>query len=479
MSGETNNHTELAVIGAGPGGYTAAFHAADLGMDVTLITEEPLLGGVCLHRGCVPSKVLLHVAGLMNQARAAGHWGLEFDRPRVDLEALRHRKDEVAGTLANGLSQLAARRKVKVAHARASFVDSQTLQLHSFDNPSDGRSQQLTCTNIILASGSSPSMPGPLRVSDPRVMDSSNALALADIPERLLVIGGGYIGLEIGTIYAALGSRITLVELTDGLLPGVDRDLVRILSTRLADVFENVHLKGSVEKLVAREDATVATLTTQSGQTEQAFDRVLVATGRSPNSSGLGLERTGVQIDPAGFVRVDRQQRTDQPAIFAIGDVVGGAMLAHKAAREAKIAVEAIAGRSSDLHNMLIPAVVFTDPEIVWCGLTETQAKLERRRVSIARFPWAASGRAATLNRTDGLTKLVFDPDTEKLLGAGIVGCGASELIAEGVLAIQKGATAGDIAGAVHPHPTLSETVAEAAELFYGPSTHLFRPKRR
>jgi dihydrolipoamide dehydrogenase len=471
--------TELAVIGAGPGGYAAAFHAADRGMKVALIDADPKPGGVCLHRGCIPSKALLHVARVIHEAREAKAWGVNFAEPQLDLAALRKWKTDVVSKLAGGVTQLCKARKVNLIQARAAFVDSHTLQLQSYRGKSPADADFLNFEQAILATGSLPAAPRNLQIEHERVMDSTSALELNDVPQRLLVVGGGYIGLELGTVYAALGSRVTVVELTDGLLPGVDRDLVRPMERRLRNMFEVIHLNTKVEQLEPAEDGVKVTLEGSDVQPNQTFDKVLVAVGRRPNSSHLGLEHTKVRVNGRGFVQADRRGRTDDPRIFAIGDVAGEPMLAHKASREAKVVVEALAGEPAEFDNIAIPAVVFTDPEIAWCGLTENQAQAEGRTVRVARFPWTASGRALTLGRTDGVTKLIFDPETERLLGVGIVGVGAGELISEGVLAVEMGAVARDIAESIHPHPTLTETVAESAEAFLGHATHLYDAKRK
>ncbi|HUW83480.1 MAG TPA: dihydrolipoyl dehydrogenase [Phycisphaerae bacterium] len=478
MTDQASGQTQLAVIGAGPGGYAAAFHAAELGMQVTLISQDAKPGGVCLLRGCIPSKSLLHIAKLIYEARDADGWGVKFAEPNIDLDALRSWKDSVVTKLTDGLLELCKRRNVRFVHARGRFEDSHTLRLQGASGPVEGAPERLRFEHAIVATGSLPAVPGALSVEDPRVMDSTGALALEDIPKRLLVVGGGYIGLEMGTVYAALGSEVTLVELTDGLLPGVDRDLVRALRPRLAERFKSIHLNAQVEKFEPQPEGIAATFKGQDIQPTQTFDRVLVAVGRRPASQNVGLENTQVKVNDRGFVQVDRQMRTADPAIRAIGDVVGEPMVAHKASREAKVAVEVIAGKKSEFDNVAIPAVVFTDPEVAWCGLTETQAKASGQQVKVARFPWAASGRAATLGRTDGLTKLIFDPETQRLLGMGVVGPGAGELIAEGVLAVEMAAVAADVAESIHPHPTLSETVMESAESLFGHATHLFRPKR-
>ena len=462
---------DLVVIGAGPGGYAAAFLAADKGMKVTLVDASEKPGGVCLHVGCIPSKAVLHAAKLITDVREAGTLGLHYSPPKIDVAGLRSYSQKIVDTLAKNLLELCKRRKVEFLNARATFVDSQTLQL---DNGS--RRQFSHC---IVATGSSPTrLPG-LSLDNPRVMDSTGALRLEDVPQNLLVVGGGYIGLELGYVYAALGSRVTVVEMTGGLLPGVDPDLVRPLHARLTPLFHKIYLNTKVVRLVESTKGIQATLEGEEvTEKEPVFDRVLVAVGRRPNSQQLGLENTRVQVDSKGFVRVNDQRRTTDERIYAIGDVAGEPMLAHKASHEGKVAVEAIAGEPAAFDSQAIPAVVFTDPEVAWCGLMESEAKKQKREVKAVRFPWAASGRAATLGRTEGLTKLVLDPATDRVLGVGIVGVGAGELISEGVLAVEMAASARDLALIIHPHPTLSETFGEAAETLYGTATHLYRPKR-
>jgi dihydrolipoamide dehydrogenase len=469
---------DVAVLGSGPGGYAAAFHAAELGKTVALIGEDARPGGVCLLRGCIPSKALLHVAKLIHEARDAKDWGITFAEPTIDLPKLRDWKNGVVEKLTGGLLELAKRRNVQFIQARARFSDSQTLQLEPADKAKN-LPARIHARSIILAAGSQPAVPAAMRLDDPRVMDSTGALALPEIPRRLCIIGGGYIGLESGTYYAALGSEVTAVELTSGLLPGADRDLVRVLQQHIARHFKAILLETKVEKLEARKEGIAVHLSGKDvKEPVQTFDRVLVAVGRRPSSQGLGLETTKVEVDKRGFVRVDKQQRTADPHIYAIGDIAGEPMLAHKASRQGKIAAEVIAGEPAAFDNVAIPAVVFTDPELAWCGLTETEAKAQGRKVEVARFPWAASGRAATLGRTDGLTKLVIDPDSERVLGMGIVGPGAGELIAEGTLAVEMAAVARDLADTIHAHPTLSETVMESAEVFFGTATHLYRARR-
>jgi dihydrolipoamide dehydrogenase len=464
---------DVAVIGAGPGGYAAAFRAADLGLRTVLIDEDPQLGGTCLLRGCIPSKALLHATRLLTEAQEAAAWGIQFDKPRVDLDAFRDRVDAIVGKLTKGVRTLAGSRKVEVVHARAMLKDTTTLQLSGPDT-----SSELSFGHAIIATGSKPVIPAPLRLDDPRVMDSTSALRLPDIPPRLLVVGGGYIGLELGTVYQALGSEVTVVEALPRILNGVDADLVRPLHQRMQRRFKAIRLNTTVEKLEAREDGVVASFSSSQETGTEIFDRVLVAVGRKPNTEQLGLEHTKVVVTPKGFIQVDQQMRTAEPTIFAIGDVVGEPMLAHKASHEGLVAAEVIAGRPATFDAAAIPAVVFTDPEIAWCGLTEESAKASGQVVKVARFPWAASGRATTLGRNEGLTKLILDPESGRVLGMGLCGVGAGELIAEGVLAIEMGAVAADVAASIHPHPTLSETVMEAAESFTGSPTHLFIPKR-
>lgn len=469
--------TQLCVLGAGPGGYAAAFLAADLGLQVTLVDLEPRLGGVCLLRGCIPSKALLHVAKGMAESKHLGQWGVAFPEPTIDLAALRARKEKVIATLTGGLKQLAAKRKVNVVRARATFADSQTLKLEAVDGQplTDDR---ITFEHCIVATGSSPTRIPALDLPTHRVMDSTGALESPDVPESLLVVGGGYIGLEMGTVYAALGSRVSVVEMTDGLLPGADRDLVRPLQKQLQGVFEGIHLNTKVAALADKKDSIEVTLEGDVPEKVRRFSRVLLCIGRRPNSSGLGLEKTKAQVNSRGFIEVDAQRRTADPHVLAIGDVAGEPMLAHKAAHEGKTAVEALLGKPVAFEPRAIPAVVFTDPEIAWAGLTETEAKREGRAYEAAQFPWAASGRALAIGRTEGLTKWIVDPESQRVLGCGIVGCGAGDLISEAVLAIEMGCTVRDVADTIHPHPTLSETLGAAAEVNLGVATDLYRPKR-
>jgi dihydrolipoamide dehydrogenase len=463
--------TQLVVIGGGPGGYAAAFLAADLGLSVALVDPEPHPGGVCVYRGCIPSKALLHVAKLIDEARHAKAWGVEFGEPRVDLSRLRAFKDDVVKRLTGGTGQLVKHRKVTYIQGTATIADPHTLRIAR----TGGGEETLTFEHAILATGSVPAMPPALRLDDPRVMDSTAALDLPDIPKSLLVVGGGYIGLELGSVYATLGSAVTVVEMTGGLLPGADRDLVDVLAKRIGSLMKAVLLNTTVTAMAAERDGIRVTF---GGKDAQLFDRVLVAVGRRPNSRIPGLDSTRVKVNDRGFIAVDEQMRTDEPSIFAIGDVVGEPMLAHKASHQGRTAVEVIAGENAAFEPRAIPAVVFTDPELAWCGLTEAQAQKDGLKVAIAKFPWGASGRAITLDRTDGLTKLLLDPDSERIVGVGLVGPGAGELIAEGVLAIEMGANATDLKLSIHPHPTLTETMMESAEVFFGQATHVYRPKR-
>jgi dihydrolipoamide dehydrogenase len=472
--------TQLVVVGGGPGGYAAAFLAADLGLSVALVDPEVNPGGVCVYRGCIPSKALLHVAKVLDEARHAKAWGVEFGEPRIDLNRLRDFKNNVVKRLTSGTGQLVKHRKVQYIQGVAEIADPHTLRVKR----ASGGEEPLRFDHAILATGSAPAMPPALNIDDPRVMDSTAALDLPDIPRSLLVVGGGYIGLELGTVYATLGSAVTVVEMTAGLLPGADRDLVDILARRVKETMKAVMLNTRVTALEATQAEAKGIRVTFEGEgaaqsgPEQVFDRVLVAVGRRPNSTIPGLDGTRVHINDRGFIVVDEQMRTDEPSIFAIGDVVGEPMLAHKASHEGRVAVEVIAGENVAFEARAIPAVVFTDPEIAWCGLTETEAQKDGRAVTIAKFPWGASGRAITLDRTDGLTKLVLDSKSERILGVGLVGPGAGELIAEGVLAIEMGANATDLKLSIHPHPTLSETMMESAEVFFGQATHVYRPRR-
>ncbi len=470
-----NTNLKVAIIGGGPGGYAAAFLAADLGLHVTLIDPELNPGGVCLYRGCIPSKALLHVAKLLEESHQAKDWGIEFTAPKIDLARLRSWKEGVVKKLTGGLGVLSKQRKVTFIQGRAAFENSTSVQV----TKADGSQESLTFDRIVIATGSRPAIVPALNLDTPRMMDSTGALNLEDIPGTLLVVGGGYIGLELGSVYAALGTRVTVVEMLSGLLPGADRDLVLPLHKRLEKMFDGILLNTTVASVKDEGNGIRATFEgPEVKEREKVFDRVLVSVGRKPNSEIPGLENTKVKLGKRGFIQVNKQLQTDDPNIYAIGDVVGEPMLAHKASHEGRVAVEAIAGHKVAFEPNAIPAVVFTDPEIAWAGLTETQAQKENIEVKVAKFPWAASGRAITLDRPEGLTKLLIDPKTERVMGVGIVGAGAGEMIAEGVLAIEMAALASDVAMSIHPHPTLTETVMESAEVFFGTSTHIYRPKR-
>ncbi len=468
-------HIQLVVLGGGPGGYPAAFAAADHGMQVVLIDEGKQPGGVCLNRGCIPSKALLHVAKLINESRESSEWGVTFQPPEIDLDKLRSFKEGVVGNLCGGIEGLCKARGVELIKARGMFKDSSTLELKD----KDGNVSELTFDKAIVAIGSVPTMPGFFNIGDDRVMDSTGALELKDIPAKLLVVGGGYIGLEMGSVYAALGSAVTVVEMSSGLLPGADRDLVTPLQKRLQEAFAGIHLDTKVAKLTATDDGIVASLEGAGVEPEMTFDRVLISIGRRPNSANCGLENTSVELDERGFIKVDRNMRTADPKLMAVGDIAGEPMLAHKATREAKIAVETLLGEPVVFDNIAIPAVVFTDPEIAWCGITETEAKAKGIEHTTHRFPWAASGRAQTIGRTEGITKIIVEPKHQRVLGIGICGAGAGEMIAEAVIAIEMGATARDLADSIHAHPTLSETVMEAAESVLGQPTHFYRKQRK
>jgi dihydrolipoamide dehydrogenase len=472
-------HSQLVVLGGGPGGYAAAFLAADEGLEVTLVEAETRLGGTCLLRGCIPSKALLHVARVISEVdELRSEWGVTYEAPQIDVDRIRTRKDHVISTLTSGLTQLAKRRKVRVVQARGVFEDSTTLRLDG-DHESIPKAGKLTYEHLILATGSLPTMPPAFATESDRIMDSTGALNMADIPKRLLVIGGGYIGLELGSVYASLGSQVSVVELTDGLLPGADRDLVRPLHKRLSRLFdERIYLNTKVGSLGLRGDEVEVAYEGPAKYGVEHYDRVLVSVGRRPNSKDFGLENTQVEIDDRGFIQCDKQQRTRDPHVLAIGDVAGEPMLAHKATHEAKVAVEVVLGKAAEFDKVAIPAVVFTDPEIAWAGLTEDMAKASKRKHEVATYPWAASGRAQALGRTEGLTKLLIDPDTQRVLGCGMVGPGAGEMIAEAVLAIEMGCEVRDLTESIHPHPTLSETLMNAGEVFLGTATEIYKPRR-
>jgi len=461
VMGDMVDEVDVAVVGGGPGGYSAAFRCAELGLETVVIDADRRLGGACLFEGCIPSKALLHVAAVVSEAERAKEWGVDFGEPRISLDPLRKWKQErVVGKLARGLAGVAKAKGVTLIGGRAIFEDSSTLRIEG------DTLQKVRFKHAIVATGSEPSPISGAAPSNNRVMDSTAALELPEIPERLLVIGGGYIGLELGTVYATLGSRVTLVEMTEGLLPGVDRDLVQPLQRRIEKLFAAVHLRTKVTGLRETGDRIEATL---AGQDPQTFDRVLVAVGRRARSGGLGLEATRVRLtDRGAFVQIDDRCRTDDPHVYAVGDVTGEPMLAHRAMRQGKVAAEALAGQPAAFDNVAIPAVVFTDPEIAWCGLSEAQAKSQGMETKVSKFQWAASGRAATIGRADGLTKLVADAASGRVVGVGIVGPGAGELIAEATLAVETAALVEDVAATIHAHPTLSETLMEAAENLLG-----------
>lgn len=471
-------HSQVVVIGGGPGGYAAAFMAADLGLEVTIVEADPRLGGTCMLRGCIPSKALLHVAKVISEAREIKEWGVTFAEPQLNIDALRARKEKVLDTLAKGLAQLAKRRNVKVINARGIFVDSQTLQLEG-GNPDTYENERITFDHCIVASGSVPAVPKMFQIKSPRVMDSTGALELQEIPESLLVIGGGYIGLEMGTVYAELGSKVSVVELTDGLLPGADRDLVKPLQKRLEKLFQKIMLGTKVVSLEDAGDHVKVHVEDAEGKKVLEFDRVLVSIGRRPVTSGMGLENTQVTLTERGFIEVNERQQTSDPHILAIGDVAGDPMLAHKASHEGKVAAEVLADEPAAFDKAAIPAVIFTEPEIAWAGLTVEEAQRDNREIEIAQYPWQASGRAIAIGKTDGLTRWIIEPGTERVLGCGIVGSGAGELIAEAVVAIEMGCTVRDLAESIHPHPTLSETMSFAAEVQLGTATEVYRPKRK
>jgi dihydrolipoamide dehydrogenase len=465
---------ELVVVGGGPGGYAAAFLAADRGKQVTLINESQRIGGTCLQVGCIPSKALLHVARVINEVRDAKKLGITFGPPKIDIDAVRKHWHKVVDTLTAGLQDLCKKRKVKYVPARARLVDGQTLEL------SDGTQHRFQ--HCILATGSVPIVPSSLALESPHLMTSTEALNLEGVPCSLLVVGGGYIGLELGSVYAALGCEVTVVEMTPGLLPGVDRPLVVPLQARLKTAFKAIHLNTTVLKLEdTGKNIRVRLKGEEVGETTMEFDRVLVSVGRKPLSRDLGLDKTRIQVDGKGFIQVDERRRTAEERVYAVGDVAGEPMLAHKAHYEAKIAVEAILGEPAVVDYRAMPAVVFTDPEVAWCGLTETEAHRQGREgeIEVLTYPWGASGRALTLGRTEGMTRIIVDKQSERVLGVGIVGVEAGEMIAEATLAVEMGATAKDLALTIHAHPTLSETLMEGAEILYGTATDIYRPRRK
>ena len=466
--------TEILVVGAGPGGYAAAFYAADLGKKVALVERDKRLGGVCLNRGCIPSKALLYATHQIVNARESAHRGITFNQPQVDVAKLRDWKESIVAKLSGGVGTLAKLRGVEVIAGRGYFEGSQKARVET-----EQGQQFIEYEQAILAVGSLAAMPKAFDLGNPRVMTSTEALEVPDIPANLLVVGGGYIGMELGTVYAALGSQVVLVEALDGVLAGADPDLARYVVANAKKTFKEIRLKARVTKMATAGKQIKVDMEFDGRKVQEVYDRVLVAVGRAANSADLGLENTGVTLDEKGFVKVDGKQRTDDPNIYAIGDIAGGILLAHKAHKEARIAVEAIMGEDSvPLGETVIPAVVFTDPELAWCGLTEAEAKERGVKYEVSRFPWSASGRALSFDRVDGMTKMLVDPETERVLGVGIVGAGAGELISEAVLAMEMGANAEDIALTVHPHPTLSETLMECAEAYYGHATDTYVKKK-
>lgn len=470
MSDTSSLHAEVVVLGGGPGGYTAAFRAADLGRQVVLVERYPVLGGVCLNVGCIPSKALLHAAKVIQEAQESSSFGLNFGSPNVDLDKLRDWKNKVVKTLTTGLAGLAKQRKVSIVNGVGKFSSDRMLQVETADG-----TKTVSFDHAIIAAGSQPvQIPG-FPHDDPRMMDSTDALELAEVPKRLLIIGGGIIGLEMATVYHALGSKITVVELMDQIIPGCDADLVKPLYQRIKKQYENIFLKTKVTRIEAKSEGLQVYFEGGEGAPESdLFDRILVAVGRKPNGNLIGAENAGVKVDDKGFIPVDTCQRTNVPHIYAIGDIVGNPMLAHKATHEAKVAAEVISGERSAFQALTIPSVAYTDPEVAWMGLTENQAKAQGIAYDKAAFPWAASGRALGIDRKEGVTKILCDKETKRILGAGIVGPNAGELISEAVLALEMGADMEDIALTIHPHPTLSETFAFAAEMLEGSITDLY-----
>lgn len=465
--------TEIVVLGAGPGGYTAAFYAADRGKKVVLVEQNPRLGGVCLNVGCIPSKALLHATEIIREMKASAERGIELGQPQIHLDRLRSWKDSILEKLGQGIRTLGQKRGVQLIQGRGRFEDSQTLRVETKEGQ-----QFIKYDKAIIAVGSKPALPSAFDLGNRRVMTSTEALDIAEIPENLLVIGGGYIGMELGTVYATLGSSVVVLEALPSILTGVDPDLARPVMRYAQKNFKEVRVNTKVTKMATVGKQIKVSMQIDKETREELYDRVLVSVGRVPNYVDIGLDNTRITKDDKGFIKTNAQQQTEDPHIYAIGDINGGTLLAHRASREGRIAVEAILGEPSAFENVVVPAVVYTDPEVAWCGLTESEAKQKNIEIKVAKFLWGASGRALTLDRPDGLTKLIIEPETERILGLGIVGHGAGELISEGVLAVEMGATARDLAESVHPHPTLSETLMEAAESFYGTATHTLSARR-
>jgi dihydrolipoamide dehydrogenase len=473
VMGELMQETDVLVIGAGPGGYAAAFRAADLGLDVTMVNSDPRPGGECLFRGCIPSKTFLHLADLIHDTRRSHAMGIRFSEPRIDIDILRSWKEKVIDKLAGGLENLCNRRGVQLLHGRAAFEGSDKVRLY------DSEVSHIKFRHAIIATGSHPTpFPDIAFESGSRIMDSAGALDLADIPESLLILGGGYIALEMATVYAALGSQVTIAVRSERLLRGADADLAEPLIRRMKEICHEVLFHTRAAALKEGKDHVEVAWQGESRTGKASFDRVLVAMGRQPNSQGIGLEKTGVKLSENGFIQVDNRQCTNDERVFAIGDVAGGLLLAHKAMYEGKVAAEVIAGQPSAFDVRAIPAVVYTDPQVAWCGLTEEEARRDDRNIRVERFSWKFSGRALTMDAPEGLTKLIVDSETDRILGVGITGRAAEGMIAEGVLAVEMGALAGDMAGSIHPHPTLSETLGETADLFLGSAIHVI-PKKR
>jgi dihydrolipoamide dehydrogenase len=465
-------NTQLLVLGAGPGGYAAAFYGADKGMKVTMVEQDRRLGGVCLNRGCIPSKAYLHAAGLIKEAMESEHRGISFAPPTIDLNKMRAWKETILDKLALGVTGLAQRRNVNVLHGRGHFEDAQTLRVET-----EAGQKYVKFEKAIIAVGSKPAMPKAFDLGNPRIMTSNEGLEVEEIPNELLIIGGGYIGMELGTVYATLGSKVVIAEAGDAILAGADPDLTQPVLRNAKTLFKEIRVKAKVASMATQGKQVKVTMEHEGQTRSELFDRVLICVGRSPNSENLGLENTRIRRTDRGFIEANEHQQTAEPNIYAVGDIVGGAMLAHKAAKEARIAVEVMLGESSTFEHIIVPAVVFTNPEVAWCGLTEAEARNQGIPVEVVKVPWAVSGRALSFDRTDGLTKLIIEAESERVLGVGISGLGAGELIGEGTLAIEMGATAKDLAECIHPHPTLSETIMECAEAFYGYATHSIRKK--